>query len=908
MFRRFVQSSLLCWLVASVSLFSSGLVRAAEPSPEDQITGALEVWRSGDAYTARDRFTAMIEGGSRDPRPYYYRGLIAEQLSENGDPDFEAGAALEAAQTKSTLVNRALERAQGPVRLRIEKIRAAARGKLKSDPKTARQVAEYREALEARAQGDLSTALTKLAAIADGADARYSYMHGVVLAEMGDVEAARTAFAAGLKKEKTPKDVALVSEALAGVQGSVRQMIEEQAIDGEDGSQLTRQQNLRLVARRARMTEDEILAESNDAVAKKAAMKEEEANARRLAAAAEIAAERAAREATQNKIAAAGEEMEPAENAVPDRAVALNEPEKEMPAEPSAEPAKEMPAEDASAESNPFLGGAVVAPPTSTNPSADSPGASVAPVSSVEPGPIELAYLPETTELLVYARPADLLKSGMAAPLVASPPYMQNAEQMKAELGFDMSEVDSVTVGVANMIASLLPVMMGGANAQQDPSAMAAKLFGGENAVVVIRTASDQDISARMTQKGATAKEIGGSTAYVVPSPDGKAPAMAFFAADARTIVIASEQGIEAAIGRSSSATRTEFDFVSRSSHIVLAFASPALAGMSGSIPQLPPGSPPPVVSLVDALRGNIAGASISISAGSDLNLDISVNQAEASSDAPGALSSTTEMAKQMAPLAMGQAPPPLQPSLQQIVGGLKSSDNGTVLTLSTVIPFSLFTTIMENPELFPPIAAGRMAAERTNQQNNVRQLALAMHNFHDTYRHFPANDGAGEDEAAVGLSWRVHLLPYLEQNALYEQFHMDEPWDSDHNKALIEQMPDVFKVPGVEEPGMTSIHVFTGDKCPFPSGKGRSMREITDGTSNTVMMVVAGPETAAPWTKPGGLELNESDPLSVLGTLGQSFAAVLMDGSVRNIATTIDPVVFSLLLQHNDGKPVSLP
>ncbi len=61
------------------------------------------------------------------------------------------------------------------------------------------------------------------------------------------------------------------------------------------------------------------------------------------------------------------------------------------------------------------------------------------------------------------------------------------------------------------------------------------------------------------------------------------------------------------------------------------------------------------------------------------------------------------------------------------------------------------------------------------------------------------------------------------------------------------------------------------------------------------------------PWTKPGGLELNESDPISVLGTVGQSFATVFMDGSVRNIAASIDPAVFSLLLQHNDGKPVSL-
>ncbi|MFN9721002.1 MAG: DUF1559 domain-containing protein [Planctomycetota bacterium] len=902
MCRRIVQSLLFCWFFASAPLMHGSVLQAAEPSAEDQMTGALEVWRSGDAAEARQLFTAMIEGGSRDPRAYYYRGLIAEQLGENGDPDFEAGAALEAAQSKSTLVNRALERAQGPVRLRIEKIRAAARGKLKSDPESARQAAAYRAALEARAQGDLATASSKLAAIADGADARYSYLHGVVLAEMGELDAARAAFAEGLKKEKSPRDVALVSEALADVQGSIRQMIEEQSIEGEDGSPVTRQQNLRMVARRARMTEDEILAASNDALAKKTAMAEEEANSRRLAAAAEIAAER---EAAAKKVAAAEETPE---TAAADRTVALKDPAADMPAEPAAEPSKEMPAENSVAESNPFLGGAVVAPPIGSNPDSGSRGGSAAPVSSVEPGPIELAYLPEASELLIYARPADLLKSSMAAPLVSSPQYSQSSEQMKAELGFDLGEVDSVTIGVANLIASMVPLMVGGAGTQQDPSAMMNKMIGGENTVIVMRTVADHNISAQLTQRGATSKDIGGVTVYVMPSADEQAPAMALFAPDARTVVMASEQGIESAMGRSSSATRPEFDFVSRASHVVLAFSSPALAGMTGSIPQLPPTVPQPIAALVDSLRGNIAGAGVSLSAGSDLNVDISINQAEANPDAASGLASTMQLAKQFGPLTLAQAPPALQPSLQEIIGGLKSSDSGTVLNISTVVPSSLFTAIMENPDLFPPISAARSAAREAEQSNNVRQLALAMHNFHDVKGHFPTHDGTGGEgaDAKTGLSWRVHLLPYLEQGELYGQFKLDEPWDSEHNKALIDQMPAVFRVQGVDDPRMTTIHVFSNENGPFASGPGVSMRDITDGTSNTVMMVVAGPETAAIWTKPGGLELNEADPLSVFGTVGESISAAFIDGSFRKLPTNMDPATWPLLMQHNDGQVIN--
>ena len=84
-------------------------------------------------------------------------------------------------------------------------------------------------------------------------------------------------------------------------------------------------------------------------------------------------------------------------------------------------------------------------------------------------------------------------------------------------------------------------------------------------------------------------------------------------------------------------------------------------------------------------------------------------------------------------------------------------------------------------------------------------------------------------------------------------------------------------------------------------------MRDITDGTSNTIMAVVAGPETAVPWTKPGGLELDEENPIAALGTIGDSFPAALLDGSTRQIAKFIDLKVLALLIQHQDGQPVQL-
>lgn len=211
--------------------------------------------------------------------------------------------------------------------------------------------------------------------------------------------------------------------------------------------------------------------------------------------------------------------------------------------------------------------------------------------------------------------------------------------------------------------------------------------------------------------------------------------------------------------------------------------------------------------------------------------------------------------------------------------------------------------------ELFDAIRDARKAAILASRKNNMKQIGLAFHNFHDVYNHFPAANcnGNGEQGNNTGLSWRVYLLPFVDQANLYNQFNMDEDWDSPHNKALIEQMPDVFKVEGIDKQGHTTIHVFAGDDTAMRMDDGVGLGEITDGSSNTILAVVAGPETAEVWTKPGGLEFNADEPRKVFGTLGEQFLVLMCDGAVRYLNSDIDDETLRNLIQRHDGNVVEI-
>ena len=206
---------------------------------------------------------------------------------------------------------------------------------------------------------------------------------------------------------------------------------------------------------------------------------------------------------------------------------------------------------------------------------------------------------------------------------------------------------------------------------------------------------------------------------------------------------------------------------------------------------------------------------------------------------------------------------------------------------------------------LLPAVQAAREAARRAQCSNNLKQIALAMYNYESANGTFPPAAITGPDGKPL-LSWRVAILPYLEQQAVYDQFHLDEPWDSPHNKALAEKVtPPVFLCPSnaVGMVGHAHYRVLTGPGTAFEGTKGHRIAEFTDGTSNTLMVVESN--DTAPWTKPEGIDA--ADPAGMLDEIGSGhpggFNAAFADGSVRFLKQTIAPAVLKALSTRNGGE-----
>jgi hypothetical protein len=158
-------------------------------------------------------------------------------------------------------------------------------------------------------------------------------------------------------------------------------------------------------------------------------------------------------------------------------------------------------------------------------------------------------------------------------------------------------------------------------------------------------------------------------------------------------------------------------------------------------------------------------------------------------------------------------------------------------------------------------------------------------------------------------LSWRVTILPYLGEQELYRRFKLDEPWDGPHNKKLLARMPKVYAPPGATTapPYTTYYQVFVGPHAvfekhqvmPFPGA-------ITDGTSNTLLVVEAG--SPVPWTKPEDLHFAPDEPLPELGGLFPDvFNAAFADGSVSALRKDADPDILRAAITRDMGEVVDL-
>ena len=203
-------------------------------------------------------------------------------------------------------------------------------------------------------------------------------------------------------------------------------------------------------------------------------------------------------------------------------------------------------------------------------------------------------------------------------------------------------------------------------------------------------------------------------------------------------------------------------------------------------------------------------------------------------------------------------------------------------------------------------------AARRLRARNNLQQCMLAMHSHHDTRGVLPIH-GIGPKGEPIKkvtdkplLSWRVAILPYIEEDALYRQFKHDEPWDSEHNKKLVEKMPKVFgSITKPGKPGYTHLQMVVGPTAMQP---GARLETIQDGTSQTIALVEAAEPVV--WTKPDDVMLTGKEaPRDVRKKFGGQFAggfyAALWDGSGRFVPDTFGDQTIVQALNPNDGRPM---
>jgi hypothetical protein len=198
-------------------------------------------------------------------------------------------------------------------------------------------------------------------------------------------------------------------------------------------------------------------------------------------------------------------------------------------------------------------------------------------------------------------------------------------------------------------------------------------------------------------------------------------------------------------------------------------------------------------------------------------------------------------------------------------------------------------------------------AADRIRSSNNLRQIGLAFHNYHDTFGRFPAH-AIYSKEGKPLLSWRVAILPFIEEPKLYKEFKLDEPWDSENNKPLLDRMPKTYAPLGGEtkDKHSTFYQVFVGKGTIFEGKDGLKFADIPDGTSNTLFGAEAG--EAVPWTKPDDLAFDPDKALPALGGMFKGGFHVLMaDGSVHFLKEKFDEKKMKLLIIRNDGQYVEL-
>jgi hypothetical protein len=319
---------------------------------------------------------------------------------------------------------------------------------------------------------------------------------------------------------------------------------------------------------------------------------------------------------------------------------------------------------------------------------------------------------------------------------------------------------------------------------------------------------------------------------------------------------------------------------------------------------------PPEVQPFQPLFRADAAAAFVGL--GKELALDVRVKSATPvkAGEAEKALGVLVSLARQgLDQIPAKELADPALKNTAAVVAALKTglkdatfSTTGTETRARVAVPADL---------PYAAVAAEatvkvRQAAARAQSFNNLKQIALAFHNYHDTHGALPPAAVVDKTGRPL-LSWRVLILPYIEQQPLYQQFKLDEPWDSPNNKKLLDKMPPVYRLPHptAAKANETHYQAFVGRGAAFDLLRGAKFQDFTDGLSNTLLVATAA--TPVPWSKPDDLAFDpNADMTRVIGFLPDVAQAAFGDGSVRALSRSISRRTLAALITRGGGEVVS--
>ncbi|MCH8839975.1 MAG: DUF1559 domain-containing protein [Planctomycetes bacterium] len=181
---------------------------------------------------------------------------------------------------------------------------------------------------------------------------------------------------------------------------------------------------------------------------------------------------------------------------------------------------------------------------------------------------------------------------------------------------------------------------------------------------------------------------------------------------------------------------------------------------------------------------------------------------------------------------------------------------------------------------LLPAVSSVRGVARRVACTNNMKQIALALHNYVDTFGSFPAASQSAPDGEQL-QSWRLWICPFLESSSFFDNYKKDEPWNGPDNTKLVAstRFDSFFECPAhYSEAQLSHYLAVVGEHTAFPPGRGRSLAEFTDGTSNTILFIEA-PHKRIPWAKPEDLSFDEAVELLSDPSKGEHFGHEVDEG-----------------------------